>query len=249
MILRFSTILLFPILTQASSNTVSITHRSVGTRDYTEGLNVVKTSSHEDDHEYVTSFYKRVQQKVKDSDGLFSKECNEQDSHKSQPQQDKVKPKRRPFAFLQKTLSQDAAGVRGGAASLKKMHSPPSSLYRDKSSNLIQKSKSSSSLKKPTFTKQHQELEFHRDENQMYLSDPEEDYEENNGHYSENDEDDHPPGEHHLGLLRVPCSIAINSSEDRRFQDVDASMEKGGGLGDHNGTWSLIQDCFNIFAL
>jgi hypothetical protein len=68
------------------------------------------------------------------------------------------------------------------------------------------------------------------------MSDSDEDY---NDHYDEDEEDlqsltygddnegddDFPPNEHHLGLLRVPCSIAVNSGEATQFFDSSSSHD------------------------
>jgi hypothetical protein len=247
MILRFSTILLLPTLTH-SSNTVSITHRSIGTRDYTQGLNVVKTDINQDDQEYVTSFYKRVQHKVKDRDGLFTKEYEEEDvkrmeSTPSPPQH------RKPFSFLQKTVSQDAAGVRGGAASSLKMQSLPSNRYSYGDRGNHNRSKKKTFIKKtntaPSFQQHRSEpvQEIVEKDDALYFSEYDE-YEENNDYYTSTEEgqDDYPPGEHHLGLLRVPCSIAINSGEDGRL-DHYAEVSRGRGVSfddHHHGMFCLM---------
>jgi hypothetical protein len=68
------------------------------------------------------------------------------------------------------------------------------------------------------------------------MSDSDEDY---NDHYDEDEEDlqsltygddnegddDFPPKEHHLGLLRVPCSIAVNSGEATHNYDSSSSHD------------------------
>lgn len=200
---------------------------------------MVKTEA-PDDTEYVTSFYKRVQYKVKDRDGLFSKEYEADDYLISQPpQQTEAKPKRKPFSFLQRTHSQDAAVVRGGAANSLKMQSPPLNKYSygDRSHDKPRK-RASFSSSSPSSRRQREAglREEVREADDLYLSE----YDEND-YYSqtEDDQDDnYPPGEHHLGLLRVPCSIAINSGEDGRFDHYAGS--RGGAFDDHYGEFMIF---------
>jgi hypothetical protein len=231
MILRISTILLLPastMLTAQASNTVSITHRSIGTRDYTQGLNVVKTNVVED-QEYVTSFYKRVQSRVKDRDGLFTPpETSVRDCEES-----KAPPilKKKPFTLFQKTAaSQDAAGVRGGAASSLKLQT-----CSDKRNHHHKKA---NGFKSPSFRqkpRQPVEEKKSKTDDKYYLPQyDEEEYSDDTLYEDANEEDqgDYPPGEHHLGLLRVPCSITINSGEDGRFHH---SAGRGGGVEEHYG--------------
>lgn len=215
---------------------------------------MVKTDSL-DDTEYVTSFYKRVQHKVKDRDGLFSKEYQEEDliSTTQSQQPAEVKPKRRPFLFLQKAHSQDAAVVRGGAASSLKMQSPPlnkhshgdRSGHKSKRKNSI--GSSGSSYKQRETVEDRQE---EREADDLYFSEFDE-YSESNDYYSQttedDDQDDYPPGEHHLGLLRVPCSIAINSSEDGRIDHYSGG--RGGAFDDYYGMWIDILSNFVLLSL
>lgn len=246
MILQSSIILLLPIITHASSNTVSITHRSIGTRDYTQGLNVVKDV--QDDKEYVTSFYKRVQHKVKDRDGLFSKEY-EEDFRNEQPAREyNVQPSKimsKPFSFMQTTNSQDAAEVRGGAAasSLKLQSAPSFNRYGDRGNHSHHgRSNKKSSFKSPSFQRRPHRRdsveEYDREYDDLVLSEYDEYVEGQDFYTSGEDQDDYPPGEHHLGLLRVPCSIAINSGEDGRFDSYADVSRRGGGLEELHGTFS-----------
>ncbi|KAL7482442.1 hypothetical protein ACHAW6_008119 [Cyclotella cf. meneghiniana] len=245
MMLRISTILLLPlstIITQASK-TVSASHRSIGTRDYSQGLNVVKNDVDQEDQEYVTSFYKRVQKKVNERDGGIFNSCDAMKKGRdirpntfSQPSQQKKQEIQRnnPFSLLRKTVSQDAAGVRGGAASSLKMHAArPQEKHADGNGS---NHHGSNKKKRGTFKSPHQrELEddFQCDTDSKYYphecnNDHDEKYREDN-HCdtapSHGGQDDYPPGEHHLGLLRVPCSIAINSGEGGRFRHDCANNE------------------------
>jgi hypothetical protein len=74
------------------------------------------------------------------------------------------------------------------------------------------------------------------------------DYEQSNDYYTQSneDQDDYPPGEHHLGLLRVPCSIAINSGEDGRFDHY--SGNRGGAFDDHYGEHIMMCCAFFFTA-
>jgi len=82
----------------------------------------------------------------------------------------------------------------------------------------------------------------HSFEDEDMMSDSDEDYDDYYDYDDEEDlqsfthdygddnegEDDFPPNEHHLGLLRVPCSIAVNSGEATHHYDSSSS---------HDGTY------------
>ncbi|KAL3804487.1 hypothetical protein HJC23_002526 [Cyclotella cryptica] len=243
MMIRISTILLLPLstITTQASNTVSISHRSIGTRDYSQGLNVVKNNVQQEEQEYVTSFYKRVQHKVKDREGGIFTSCDAtrqghdlNSNRVSRPPQQHQQEVQRsnPFSLLRKTVSQDAAGVRGGAASSLKMHSiPPVDKYAD--GNHTGSKKKCRTFKTQSFSRKRElEDEFNCDTDSKYYihecnHDDNDKYQRENHCDTSSDkgEDDYPPGEHHLGLLRVPCTIAINSGEGGRFRNNDANHE------------------------
>ena len=164
-------------------------------------------------------------------------------------QQEETGKRRRPFSFLQKTVSQDATGIRGGAAaSSLKMQSPPLNLYSygDNKGHRSKKrgtTTTNSGFKNPSRSHRREAVEEYGDREQdLYFPDYEEDIEGTNDYYTstEEDQDDYPPGEHHLGLLRVPCSIAINSGEDGRYDSYgDAPRGRGGGFDEHYGMLRL----------
>ena len=203
---------------------------------------MVKTDSHQDDQEYVTSFYKRVQHKVKDRDGLFANDYPESSlplqPHSEEETKQQPKQRRRPFSFLQKTVSQDAAVVRGGAASSVKRQSPPLNLYSIGDKN-HRSNRKRSSLKTPSRNRETAK-EYDREED-LYIREYEEDVEGNDLYASQDeDQDDYPPGEHHLGLLRVPCSIAINSGEDVRYNSYgEVQRGRGGGFDEPYGKFRV----------
>lgn len=184
---------------------------------------------------------------MKDRDGLFSKEYeedfrNEQPAREYNVQQSKIS---KPFSFLQTTNSRDAAEVRGGAAasSLKLQPAPSFNRYGDRGNHSHHgRSNKKSSFKSPSFQQRPHRRdsveEYDREYDDFVLSEYDEYVEGHDFYTSEEDQDDYPPGEHHLGLLRVPCSIAINSGEDGRLDSYADASRRGGGLDEQHGAFS-----------
>lgn len=219
----------------ASSNTVSITHRSHST-NYSNGLNVVKRDEETDD-EYTTNFYKRVQDNKRramfgsmssDEERQYSTRRNEDHSldhyfdhrlpsssqHNMKEGKSKLAAAESPDEPL--SSSEGARSVRGGASSTATL--PPRPAFWRRSSHHHGRSGRHdhhpeddipSSLRGNRHHGRSIE-DFDDDEHCDPYGYTATDEMEDGEYQGDEDYADH---HHHSALLRVPCKIAVNSGE------------------------------------